>query len=389
MSTLESPSVSVQERLGDPLDRARSLGDLIRAEADTTQEIGQISEKVIEAFRETELFWIDIPAELGGEDIPMKKRFEVYEEVARHDGSTGWSFMTLSGFAGYSSVGLGDDAVREMYVDGESRATAAGFAAPGGIATPVEGGYRLTGKYRFGSGVLHASYFAAGGFVDGTNMTEVVTAIVPREQATVTGGWDVIGLQGSGSVDFEVNDVFVPSQYVFSPAAYVPLRGGAGGRMDFVGTAVTYHSAVACGIAKRALEDIVAVADQGKQRPPHLPVIDQQIFLHDFAYKEAQLAAARALMIENIENARSKIESGEGMDDFDRSRLRQTANLIHNVVREVVEFAYYWGGTNSVRQGSTLGRAMLDIHVAQQHALVDHNNVVEVAPFIIDHYRTV
>jgi len=385
MTNVVSTPERVREQLADPLDRARSLAGLIRAEAGNTEKLGKVPEKVIDALDEAELFWIAVPTELGGEDVPMRKRFEIFEEVASQDASTGWSYMVLAGFNGYASVGLGDDAVRELYVERDPRALAAGFAGPSGVAVPVEGGYRITGKYRFGSGVLHATHFAAGAFVEGTE--KIITGFVPREQVTVTGGWDVFGLKGSGSVDFEVEDVFVPEQYAFSPVDYVSYRGGDGGRMDFGSTAITYHSAVVCGLAKHALQEIVKIADAGRQVVPHPKIIDQERFLHDFAWQESRLAAVRALMMEIIETARVKIESGEGMNDFDRARFYQAGNLIHKIVREVTEFAYSWAGTAPIREGSELGRALLDIHVAQQHAHIDHHKVVEAAPAILEHYR--
>lgn len=385
MTNFVSTPERVGERLADPIDRAKSLESLIRAEAANTQSGGKISQKVIDALEEAELYWFAVPTELGGEDASMRERFELFEEVASYDASTGWSYMTLAGFNGYSSVGLGDDAVRELFVDRDPRARTSGFAGPSGVAVPVEGGYRVTGKYRFGSGVLHATHFAAGAFIEGTD--KIITGFVPREQVTVTGGWDVFGLQGSGSVDFEVNDVFVPEQYFFSPVDYVPLRGGAGGRMDFGSTAIAYHSAVSIGNAKHALQEIVKIADAGRQVPGHDKIIDQARFAYDFAHHESRLEAVRALTLSNIENARLKIEAGDEMDDFDKARFFQAGNLVHKVSREVVEFAFKWAGTSPVRDGSELGRALLDSLVAQQHAHVDHHKVVEAAPAIIAHYR--
>lgn len=385
MSSVVNVASRPDVQLADPLDRAKSLAGLIREEAATTQAGGRISQKVIDAMEEAELFWFAVPTELGGEDATMRKRFEVFEEVASYDASTGWSFMTLAGFNAYSSVGLGDDAVRELFVDSQPRARTSGFAGPSGVAKPVDGGFRITGRYRFGSGVLHATHFAAGAFIEGTET--IITGFVPREQATVTGGWDVFGLQGSGSVDFEVDDVFIPEQYAFSPVDYVPLRGGAAGRMDFGSTAIAYHSAVACGLAKHALQEIVKIADAGREVVPHGKIIDGDRFAYEFAHHESTLASVRALTLSNIENARVKIESGEAMDDLDKARFLQAGNLVHKVAREVAEFAFRWAGTSPVREGSELGRALLDSLVAQQHAHVDHHKVVEAAPAVIDHYR--
>jgi len=386
-SPSHASALQSSQTLADPLERAQSLAELIKSEAANTSKLGRLTEPVVKAFRETELFWINVPAELGGEDIPMQKRFEVYETIARFDGSTGWAFMVLSGFVGYSSVGLGDSAVAALYGDPKNRALAAGFAGPSGKAIKTDGGYRLTGSYRFGSGTPHATHLAAGAFVEGEDGA-VITAFVPRAQTASPGGWDdVAGLKGSGSVDFNVADAYIPAEYTFSPLAYKPLRGGAGGRMDFISTAVTYHTAVAIGIAKHALEEIVKIADAGRQRPPAPKVIDQQRFIHDFTFNEGRLAAVRALMLENIERARVKLERGEELSDLDRSRFRQAANLAHVVAHDVNQFAYAWAGTSAIRAQSVLGRCVLDIQVAIQHALVGHDNVVDAAPAVIAHYR--
>jgi alkylation response protein AidB-like acyl-CoA dehydrogenase len=386
MSTLSDPVVRPAAALADPMERAKSLESIIKAEADRTSEIGQIAEPVVEAIRETELFWMNVPAELGGEDLPMKRRFEIYEEIASYDGSTGWAFMTLSGFVGYTAVGLGDSAVQAMYGDRENRALAAGFAAPTGTATPTGSGYQVSGSYRFGSGAPHADYLAAGAAIEGSDGAGF-TAFVPRSEATSLGGWNVFGLKGSGSIDYEVKGSYVEKDFTFDPANYVAHRGGAGGRLDFLSTAVIYHTAIALGVAKHALKEIVRIGDSGRQRPPAPKMIDQQRFLHEFTYKEARLAAARAYLIERVEDARIKIENDTDMTDLDRARLRQAANTAHTAALETTQWAYGWGGTSSFRDGSVLGRCLLDVEVAILHAHVDHSNLDDIAPTILDSYR--
>lgn len=386
MPTLSDASTRPIQALADPIERAKSLERIIKAEADHTNEIGQISESVVEAIRESELFWMNVPSELGGEDLPMKQRFEVYEEIASYDGSTGWAFMTLSGFVGYTAVGLGDAAVQVMYGDRDNRALAAGFAAPTGTATPSGSGYQITGSYRFGSGTPHADYFAAGAAIEGSD-GKGLTAFVRRSETFGHGGWDVIGLKGSGSIDYQVQGAYVDADFTFDPANYVAHRGGSGGRLDFLSTAVIYHTAIAVGVARHALQEIVRIADSGRQRPPAPKMIEQQRFLHEFTYKEARLMAARALLLERIENARIKIESDVEVTDLDRAQLRQAANTAHTAALEAAQWAYTWGGTASFRNGSALGRCLLDIQVAILHAHVDHTNLDDIAPVILDSYR--
>jgi indole-3-acetate monooxygenase len=201
------------------------------------------------------------------------------------------------------------------------------------------------------------------------------------------GNWDVLGLAGTGSIDYAVTNRFVPGEFTFSRSAFTPRRGGPTYRMGIQGVGAAGHAAVALGLAKRALEELVAVVDSGKQRLGAVPVIEQQLFRHEFAMQEGRLRAARAYVFEVFGAGSDEVNRGNSLTAEQLQRLRQSATVTTQLAYEVVEFAYRWAGSVSLRQPHPLGRCMRDMHAATQHVYVDINSLVNAADALLASYR--
>jgi alkylation response protein AidB-like acyl-CoA dehydrogenase len=370
-----------------PLDRAKKLVPVVLNEAEACQDAHQLTDTMTQALQDSGLFWMNVPTELGGEDIHPLERVAVVEELSRADTSIGWTFMALAGYMGYVSTGCGDDAVKHIFSDPEVKI--AGMANPVGTIVERDADtYHVEGTYRFGSGVPQASWIAAGGAVSGgPNDGQAVCAVVPIDLVDRKGGWDPVGLIGTGSVDYDVKPQDVPKSYSFNVGEFEAQRGGPAGRMDFFSTAMIYHTAVAQGVVKRALEEIVKVADSGKKRPGAELLADQQLFKHEFARHEAGFRSARAYMMELANEAVEVAERGDKLSPVQAARFRQAAAYTHRVGMDAVEFAYFYGGSVGVRKPTVLGRCMVDIHALNNHMLVDHSNYADTAPAIIGDYR--
>lgn len=383
MMSRQAPQVS---GLLDPLSRAKALEPIIRKEALRGQELHQMSDEMTQAFTESGLFKMNVPLELGGEEFDMQTRIDVIEELARADGSIGWTFMAIAGYLGYVSVGVGDEAVKDIFSNPDVRI--AGMANPVGTIIDTPDGYSIHGKYKFGSGVPQSNWIAVGGLVHGGEEDgSMLCCVVPTETADVKGGWDPIGLVGTGSVDYDISERVVPKSYSFNVGNYVPQRGGPSGRMDFFSTAMVYHAAIAFGVAKRALEEIIEIADTGKRRPGADLILDQQLFQHDFAVHEGKLRAARAYVRELADDGIATGTRGDTLTDVQAGRFRQAAALVHRVALDAVEFAFFWGGSASLRKPTALGRCMVDIHALNNHILVDHSNFASVTAALATEYR--
>lgn len=184
---MTAPGLTTPTTGSDPLARAKVLEPIIRRESERGHELRRMTDEMTEAFRKSGLFRMTVPIEVGGEELDMHTRVAVIEELARADGSVGWTFMAIAGYLGYVSVGVGDDAVKDIFSDPDVRI--AGMANPVGTIVAVPKGYLVKGSYRFGSGIPQSTWIAAGGQLDdGTAEGRQICCVVPRSTAPLKGG---------------------------------------------------------------------------------------------------------------------------------------------------------------------------------------------------------
>jgi alkylation response protein AidB-like acyl-CoA dehydrogenase len=201
-------------------------------------------------------------------------------------------------------------------------------------------------------------------------------------QVKIEGNWDVFGLQATGSVDFVIDDEFVPREHVFPLSQLSPKRGRPFFRSGFREVAAGAHTAVAAGVATRALHEIRDLAlskvrdyvPDARRTPggPAPSIGEQQMFQHDFAAHDAAVQSARSWAWMQWEHVDARVDAGE-FAEIDRQRLWQACLHMHNVANDACRFAFHWGGTNSLRRPSALGRCMTDMAALKQHHVTDPN----------------
>lgn len=385
---------SASDLKADPLARAREVAVIVDAEADTIENETTITQPVYEALVKNRLFWALIPKDLGGEGFSLVQTFEVIEELSRADGSTGWAFMANSLSSSLAAGFLADEGARDIF-DQPIPGITAGMILPTGAGVPVEGGYRVTGNYQFASGSAHASWIGAGFVVtdeDGNPQVSADgqpvcrTSFVPRDQVEFRGNWDVWGLVGTGSYDYGLTDVFVPEKHAFDTFSTQPVRSEPVYKLGLLGIGVGGHAPVALGIARRALDEIVKVATV-KARPGYPTVVaDSELFKLEFAKTEALYRACRAYVYEVHADAEATVDAGGDLSEEQAARLRQSITWAQEVAAQVTGFAHRWGGSQSFRNPSALGRATRDAAIATQHLLVDPMTLVDAAPAILAGY---
>jgi alkylation response protein AidB-like acyl-CoA dehydrogenase len=175
----------------------------------------------------------------------------------------------------------------------------AGQGGPRGRADVEGHGYRLAGRWSYGSGLLHAEYIHTGAMVyRGGKPVGPRTFIVPVEHARITGNWDVIGLRATGSVDYTLDNVYVPEEFTHSPAAIVPLRGGDIGRIGIAGMSPLGHGSFALGVGRRILDELRALANASGGKPSALVDGTGETFEQGYGAAEGKLRAGRAFFYE-------------------------------------------------------------------------------------------
>ncbi len=388
---------SVWKTSGESIpQRARKIAPLVRAEALESERIGTMTPKVVAAMKDAGLFWMLVPKSLGGSQARMVECMEAWEEISTADASAGWSLMANSTGTTAATAFVSDEAIAKMY-GGSELPIMAGMLGPGGSAVETPEGLKGSGKYRFGSGSLHATWLGSGMFVlddklirklpDGNPQVRVCW--LPKENAVFDKTWDVLGLQGTGSVDYALTDVTVPEGFHHERSINRGLRDWRLYDIGIAGLACAGHTGVALGLMKRALEEITHIAF-AKKRPAYQTVLgEQQVFRHDFAYHEAAYRAARAFTMELYDETEDYLGAGNELTPAMRARFRQNVIYVHKVAAEVVRFCYTMGGSDSLRNPSDLGRCMRDVSAATQHIFVDTIAMQDVAVPILDDWKQV
>jgi indole-3-acetate monooxygenase len=366
----------------DALDRARQLTPLIEAEAGEAERSGTLTQSVVDAVGDAGLFWVLVPRQLGGLEADTATALAVFEEMSRADGSTGWAVMANATASCFAAIYTADEAVAAMFPSG-ALGIHAGMFAPVGRGVAHDGGYTVEGRYQFGSGCGHASWFSAGfqemrdgePAVSELGLPAMRVAFVPRTDVEVTGNWDVMGLAGTGSYDYRLADQSVDEAFTFLLLEATALRGGPGYRIGLFGLTAIGHAGFALGVGRRALDEVLGIAREGKERLGANPIADQQLFQHDFALHDAAMRAARSYTYEVFGEAEAAAVADGAPSNEQAQRMRQATTYATRVAADAARFAYTWAGSAGLRNPSVVGRCFRDIHAGTQHLYVDNNTL--------------
>jgi alkylation response protein AidB-like acyl-CoA dehydrogenase len=373
-------------RSRSPLAEAQGLAAIVADEAARSEADATLSPVVVEAFHDSGLFGLMVPKELGGEEADLPTVVAVYEEVCRADGSAGWTLLANATTSAFAGAYTGPTAVAEMF-GGDRIPVAAGQFSPRGTAVRAGDGagdsYVVSGRYSFGSGSAHSPWIGGGAlelrdgeFVPGpSGMPTIRAYFVPREKVEFLGNWDVMGLAGTGSYDYEVPEQTVHEDFTFDLIAAPPQRGGPVYRLGVLGLTAAGHAAFALGVGRHGMDELTRIV-QTKHRLGADPLRDQQLFRHDYAIHDAALHAARAFVYESFATVQDVLEAGDDPTSVQRQRLRQATTYATRVATDAVRFAYTAAGTDALRPGA-LQRCFRDLHASTQHLVVDNNTLTE------------
>lgn len=368
---------AINQSTSDPLAVARSLAPVFDSEAERAEADGGLTATTVEALHDSRLFWTFVPQCLGGAESSVGTVFEVIEEASRADGSTGWCLMAGATTLAIVGAFLGDEAVEQIFAD--PRAVTAGQVAPLGTAVAEGDGYRIQGRFGFSSGSSHANWIL-GGYREQRDgepvmleqgMPNVLVSLVPKSGVQFLGNWDVIGLSKTGSFDYAVPEQTVGSAFTFPLFTAGPQRGGPQYRIGVNGITCIAHSAFACGVARRALDEIVAHA-VSRRSAGKMTLIDDSVFQYEYGQAEAALAAARCFALTALRDLADAAE-----EDVITQRLRAQARLATThactTADKVVSMAYRFSGSIGLRTGSAIHRCFRDMAAGEQHIFTSHN----------------
>jgi alkylation response protein AidB-like acyl-CoA dehydrogenase len=348
--------------------RAEGLLATVAEEAPRNEAAGRLAERTMTALRDSGLFDLLVPKSLGGLEAGIVEALEIFETVCEADGSTGWVLMACNlatGAAGAFLPQAGTDVVF-----GSRPVIIAGQGAPNGRAEIDGDGYRLSGKWSYGSGILHADYLHTGALVYKNGaVAGARTFIVPMSQVKLLGNWDVIGLRATGSVDYALENVFVPREFTHSPNTLAPLRGGSLYRLGIVGLSPLGHGAFAMGVGHRVLRELAASATTAAPPGPLKDSKSRESFHENYAIADGKMRAGRAFLYDVYRDAEQTLAAGNALSTRQFTLIRLALNNVTLAASEACAFAYQATGGVTLRNG-VLQRCIRDMMAGAQHRIV-------------------
>lgn len=314
-------------------------------------------------------FRLLLPASHGGAEADLRGALRVFETLAAADASVAWTVMIGAG-SWIDLAAIPGQTFDRLFAPGRDVIVAGAFN-PAGSISAADGGYRVSGRWSFASGCEHADWLF-GNCVEGVTdgVPELRLAVFARDQVVIEDTWTVVGLSGTGSHHFRVDDEFVPAGRTCRPFADESSLDATIVAMPPPALFSLAIASVAIGIAQGALDDISALAVDKVPLLARGPLATNPVFHVDLAMADTDLRAARALLHETADAAWQIAEGRRPFALEERARIRAAAVWATDRAAAVVSTAYRSGGASSVYADCALQRRLRDVHALTQHFLV-------------------
>lgn len=383
MSIAEPIAVNDAKKYGKtPLDRVKTLTDVIRSGGDRAQELRHVPKETIDTLIDAGLFRFTLPTEVGGENASVRETIEVLEAISAIDASVGWNVMLGSEINAMAVGGMDPELAKEVYID-NPRVVMCGGGGPGSTfgraVAQSDGSFKVWGQSTFISGCHNSEWcFMPAPIFDGDQIRlvdgapVVRTWFLHRSQWDIVDTWNMAGLRGSGSHDVKAEGAHVPARFANVqltefPALYpnpvyripVPLR-------------LAYNkAAIGTGIARGALDAFIELANQKKPLLSASLMKDKPGVHMMVGENEAKLRAARAYMFAAMDRVEYELNNGYDLPSAEATQdARLACVYAADTSRHIVDEVHTMAGTSALRMDSPLERKLRDAHGAASHRWV-------------------
>jgi alkylation response protein AidB-like acyl-CoA dehydrogenase len=359
------------------VETAAELGPTINALRDEIERERRLPVGLVETLRKFGFLSLWLARDFGGLELSLTDFVQVIEALARHDGSVGWCTSVAATYTFFSGF-LPEPVARRVFVD--DRAVVAGNMGPIGKAEVVDGGYRVTGHWAYGSGISHSEWILGGCVVHDAQgprlqpngIPERIIAFFPAHEVEVIDTWNVGGLRGTGSHDYKVADIFVPEAQAIT--GRTPSRPGTLYALPLYTVAPVSIAPVPLGIARAALDAVRALSSSKTARIGTALLRDKPAVQSAVGRAEGLLRSARAFLFEACDDVWKTAATGTELSLEQRAAVRLSCAQVAEAAKAVVQIAYDIGGGTSVYETCPLQRYFRDMYAAVQHIQVQSVN---------------
>lgn len=358
------------------LDAVDEVREAAIAGADEAEEIGRLPPVVVKALDDSGLFGLKLPAELGGAEADPVTQIDVIEKMAYIEPAVGWCMFIGATSIGWPGAFLPDESIDRVF-NSDHVPHVAGVGGVRGRGVAVDGGYEISGRFQFASGIGHAEWLVGGAAIqDETGETvEQRFFLIPVSDAVNHDNWRVAGLKGTSSGDFSTDQLFVPKEMTWDwqdLAQGHPQRGGPIFHLGMPAFTADEHAAFSLGVGRRAL-DLVIEAAQSKRRGHGAAatlVGDRPVFQRFVGEADLRLRAARALVCELHEKAWQEVCAGRSIEPGLATELRAAGVLATETAVDIAGQAMKYGGGSALFLDNMLQRCFRDVVASGQHLAV-------------------
>ena len=364
------------------LDTAAALQPLVRGYQDEIERERRIPPPLVDQLRAAGLYRMIVPRQLGGLQVDLPTFLRAAELIAEADGSTGWN-LTNNAVGQLVALSLPDDGVSDIFAGGGTTIIAGTAVPGGGKAVAVDGGFVVTGRWRFGSGCQESQWMlgnfevsdADGPRLDADGTPAVYRGFFAPAECTIIDTWDMTGMRGTGSHDWAVTDVFVPHRRtVHVPGALLHNQWqrwpGTLYQLPIHALVGPHHSIVATGIARAGIDALVELAGAKVPRGRTGLLREREHVQDAVARAEGLLRAGQTFRAAAVGDVWETVAAGRQTTLPQRALCRIAASFAVDSARQAMDLVYRAGGTTSNQRTHQLARCWRDLHVVAQAASV-------------------
>ncbi|MFP6664718.1 MAG: acyl-CoA dehydrogenase family protein [Deltaproteobacteria bacterium] len=345
---------------------AEGFAATLRRRATEIEAAGRLPQDLASELAAAGLYRLWMPLAHGGFETPPPDAMRALEVLAAADASTAWCV-----FIGITSTlplaNLSDDTIREIFAKPETRLS--GVFEPAGLATPVEGGLRVSGEWSFGSGSYNADWIGAGVRIgDAENPSATSYIFVPASDVKLLGTWDVSGLCGTGSTHFRMEDVFVPARRAIGLTTATPPDRPLYRFSMFTLLGMSI-GAIANGLARAALDEFAHLASTKAPAGGRRPLSQRPNVQLEIGRAETRLRAARAYFHQTLQAAWQAAVKGDPISREHCVEIRTATCNAVDAALEITQCVHRLAGSAALYRSSPLQRYLRDAQVVAQHIM--------------------
>ena len=329
-------------------------------------------EALADLMRKTRIPLSKFPKALGGCELAPGEQVDFFARLAYLNPTAGWLAFNQSGSLGVAGATLSDEGLEQIFAGRECPLLAA-VSAPTGRSEKVDGGYRVTGRWTYASGVTCADFVLLMTICP--DPPGPLGVLLRPDQFETVDDWNVAALQGTGSLDVIVEDALVPEPLTCSP--FVQKRGGSQyARLGYRGYVGGENLGFSLGVAQRMLDEVARLAPNKKRVLDPAPVGDRGAFQQELGRADATLRAARAYAISELDRAMSLADASEApLLPHDQTRLEAAIGWATETIVQAAARVFPYAGAGALHLSSPIQRTMRDLIGSGQHIVATNETL--------------